>query len=250
MRRNLPPTQRLRSQSISCASPSTLSPSGKSHTSQLQHHLSYDMRSESTNSSPSHGRRESLVKPTWQNIRPGQIPLKTLEKINGITSDSDNEDCEYLRRSSLNYANNGSTSTATSPHSTTTGSVSATGQQQQLQYQYQQQHHKQSSSSARKHSGSNLGQLTRKGSLVVHRDSLSSNASLKSARSSMDATSIFSATGQSLEGKGNKSSSASGRSLVRMMTNKCTTVSSSDEEMDYDFLAKVSARVNIHCCIS
>ncbi|KAI8117024.1 hypothetical protein CVS40_11019 [Lucilia cuprina] len=238
MRRNLPPTtQRHRSQSISCASPSSLSPSAKSQMSQLQHHLSYDMRSESTNSSPTHGRRESLVKPTWQNIRPGQIPLKTLEKINGITSDSDNEDCEYLRRSSLNYASNGAT--------TTQASTSAAQQQQQQHSAHSHQQH----SNVRKHSGSNLGQLTRKGSLVVHRDSLSSNASLRSARSSIDNTSFFSVSGPSTDGKVNKTSttsSSSGRSLVRMISNKCTTVTSSDEEMDYDFLAKVSEKGKEH----
>lgn len=31
-------------------------------------------------------RRESLVKPTWQNVCPGEISPSTLEKVNGIES--------------------------------------------------------------------------------------------------------------------------------------------------------------------
>lgn len=226
MRRNLPPTQRHRSQSISCVTAASLSPSAKSNTTPLQHQLQYDTRSESTNSSPIHGRRESLVKPTWQNIRPGQIPLKTLDKINGIISDSDNEDSDCVRRSSLSYAN-----TASCAANTSIASAAAAGIRSQQQ------------TNVRKHSGGHLGQLTRKGSLVVHRDSLSSNASLKSARSSIDNSStsaIFaSSSAQSTDAKINKSTSS--RSLVRMLSNKCTAAHSSEEDINYDILAKVSA---------
>uniref|UniRef100_B4N4Y3 GK20469 n=1 Tax=Drosophila willistoni TaxID=7260 RepID=B4N4Y3_DROWI len=47
--------------------------------------------------SPS-SRRESLVKPTWQHITPGQLPPKTLDKINGITSDDSDDDDMYPKR--------------------------------------------------------------------------------------------------------------------------------------------------------
>ncbi|KAL9904361.1 RAS oncogene family member Rab26 isoform 3-T4 [Glossina fuscipes fuscipes] len=91
-------------------------------------------------------RRESLVKPTWQNIRPGQISVKTLEKINGISSDSDNDDSqpEQIRRLSI-----------------------------QARQSAQLQRENKNKNSPRKCSSGNLGQLTRKGSLVMHRDSLS-----------------------------------------------------------------------------
>lgn len=242
MRRNLPPTQRYRSQSISCATPSattSLLPNAqKSHSSRLQHHMSYDMRSDTNTTSPTQGRRESLVKPTWQNIRPGQIPLKTLEKINGITSDSDNEDSECVRRPSLSYTANANGSN--SGGATTTSQNLSVGNRPQAYHHHQHQHHQ----SPRKHSGSSLGQLTRKGSLVVHRDSLSHGssacASLHSARSSIDNTSLMSTAASTQSQDGAKASKSTGRSLVRMISNKCTTVSGSDEEMDYDFLAKVS----------
>ncbi|XP_068142807.1 uncharacterized protein Rab26 isoform X2 [Drosophila tropicalis] len=47
--------------------------------------------------SPS-SRRESLVKPTWQHITPGQLPPRTLDKINGITSDDSDDDDMYPKR--------------------------------------------------------------------------------------------------------------------------------------------------------
>lgn len=35
-------------------------------------------------------RRESLVKPTWHNVIPGQVPPATLEKLNKLGSEDDN----------------------------------------------------------------------------------------------------------------------------------------------------------------
>lgn len=32
-------------------------------------------------------RRESLVKPTWQNVCPGEVPFETLEKLNKLGED-------------------------------------------------------------------------------------------------------------------------------------------------------------------
>ncbi|KAH8295725.1 hypothetical protein KR018_005932 [Drosophila ironensis] len=46
-------------------------------------------------------RRESLVKPTWQHITPGQLPPKTLDKINGIASDDSDDDGYPKRRPSV-----------------------------------------------------------------------------------------------------------------------------------------------------
>ncbi|XP_026848154.1 ras-related protein Rab-26 isoform X4 [Drosophila persimilis] len=46
-------------------------------------------------------RRESLVKPTWQHITPGQLPPKTLDKINGINSDDSDDDGYPKRRPSV-----------------------------------------------------------------------------------------------------------------------------------------------------
>ncbi|KAH8379489.1 hypothetical protein KR009_005290 [Drosophila setifemur] len=46
-------------------------------------------------------RRESLVKPTWQHITPGQLPVKTLDKINGIASDDSDDDGYPKRRPSV-----------------------------------------------------------------------------------------------------------------------------------------------------
>ncbi|BFF99185.1 ras-related protein Rab-26 [Drosophila madeirensis] len=51
------------------------------------------------NASPT--RRESLVKPTWQHITPGQLPPKTLDKINGINSDDSDDDGYPKRRPSV-----------------------------------------------------------------------------------------------------------------------------------------------------
>ncbi|CAD7081909.1 unnamed protein product [Hermetia illucens] len=54
----------------------------------LQHGLSMaGNQPNSVNASPQHTelqRRESLVKPTWQNVCPGQVSPKTLERVNGI----------------------------------------------------------------------------------------------------------------------------------------------------------------------
>ncbi|XP_017098480.2 ras-related protein Rab-26 isoform X3 [Drosophila bipectinata] len=52
-------------------------------------------------SSGSPTRRESLVKPTWQHITPGQLPPKTLDKINGIASDDSDDDGYPKRRPSV-----------------------------------------------------------------------------------------------------------------------------------------------------
>lgn len=52
-----------------------------------------------SNASPT--RRESLVKPTWQHITPGQLPPKTLDKINGIASDDSDDDGYPKRRPSV-----------------------------------------------------------------------------------------------------------------------------------------------------
>ncbi|XP_060652477.1 ras-related protein Rab-26 isoform X1 [Drosophila nasuta] len=52
-------------------------------------------------SSASPTRRESLVKPTWQHITPGQLPVKTLDKINGIASDDSDDDGYPKRRPSV-----------------------------------------------------------------------------------------------------------------------------------------------------
>ncbi|XP_064544733.1 ras-related protein Rab-26 isoform X2 [Drosophila montana] len=52
-------------------------------------------------SSASPTRRESLVKPTWQHITPGQLPPKTLDKINGIASDDSDDDGYPKRRPSV-----------------------------------------------------------------------------------------------------------------------------------------------------
>ncbi|XP_034482767.1 ras-related protein Rab-26 isoform X3 [Drosophila innubila] len=52
-----------------------------------------------SNASPT--RRESLVKPTWQHITPGQLPVKTLDKINGIASDDSDDDGYPKRRPSV-----------------------------------------------------------------------------------------------------------------------------------------------------
>lgn len=36
--------------------------------------------------SPALNRRESLVKPTWHNVCPGEVPADTLEKLNKLTN--------------------------------------------------------------------------------------------------------------------------------------------------------------------
>lgn len=36
--------------------------------------------------SPIPQRRESLVKPTWQNVCPGEVPFETLEKLNQLSN--------------------------------------------------------------------------------------------------------------------------------------------------------------------
>lgn len=53
------------------------------------------------NGTPSLQRRESLVKPTWQNVCPGEISPSTLEKVNGI----ENKIHDIVQQS--NYHNHG-----------------------------------------------------------------------------------------------------------------------------------------------
>lgn len=275
MRRNTQPNTRYRSQSICVTNSSGLggAEAGGGATSPgssplrnnagQSHHYSYEMRSESTCSSPSAtGRRESLVKPTWQNIRPGQIPVKTLEKINGITSDSDNDDGEQTRRCSLNYAGGGGCIGGIGNGNINPSNSNGGSHQQQQQQQQQNQHHSQQqqqrqqqqqqqqqsqqnshpTTSGRKHSTSNLGQLTRKGSLVVHRDSLSHGSS--KSRQSIDSTASAASLAQSTAAN-TKTLKTPGRSLVRMFSDKCTTAQGSDEDLDYDFMAKVSTGNNL-----
>lgn len=50
--------------------------------------------------SPDMQRRESLVKPTWQNISPGQVPVATLERLRKMSSGDDSLD---QQRSQLHH---------------------------------------------------------------------------------------------------------------------------------------------------
>uniref|UniRef100_A0A1B0G8H3 Uncharacterized protein n=1 Tax=Glossina morsitans morsitans TaxID=37546 RepID=A0A1B0G8H3_GLOMM len=134
-------------------------------------------------------RRESLVKPTWQNIRPGEIPVKTLEKINGISSDSDNDDSqpEHTRRLSV-----------------------------QARHAAQLQRENRNKNSPRKCSSGNLGQLTRKGSLVMHRDSLSHaiSADNETSQGSTHKNAVVNEGGAPL-------CKSAGLKLIRMISRKC-----------------------------
>lgn len=181
-------------------------------------------------------RRESLVKPTWQNVRPGQIPLKQLEKINGIISESDTEDSnadavqQTRRRTSVKQSI--ASSSASAAGSVGAAVSSSTG------------------GAIRKHSSGNLGQLTRKGSLVVHRDSLSHSSPTRSRQSTLrdeDNTEYVVDAEEAAHKRDSVSSSSGGkssrRSIVRLLSQRCTTAQGSDEEMDYDFMAKVRKTV-------
>lgn len=64
------------------------------HTSANQKELSH-----SSNPQPEvYQRRESLVKPTWHNVCPGQVPAETLDKLNKMGNGGHHE----------NYMNTGS----------------------------------------------------------------------------------------------------------------------------------------------
>uniref|UniRef100_A0A1B0AI69 Uncharacterized protein n=1 Tax=Glossina pallidipes TaxID=7398 RepID=A0A1B0AI69_GLOPL len=143
-------------------------------------------------------RRKSLVKPTWQNIRAGEIPVKTLEKINGISSDSDNDDSqpEHTRRLSV-----------------------------QARHATQLQRENRNKNSPRKCSSGNLGQLTRKGSLVMHRDSLShaTSADNETSQGSSHKNAVVN------EGGGPLYKNA-GLRLIRMISRKCGSHSQVFEE--------------------
>lgn len=59
-----------------------------------------DSFSGSTSASPDMPRRESLVKPTWQNISPGQVPVATLDRLRKMSSGEDAVD--YQQQQQLN----------------------------------------------------------------------------------------------------------------------------------------------------
>lgn len=50
--------------------------------SQIQHYQNSDSASASTSTA----RRESLVKPTWQNVCPGEVPHQTLDRLNQLSN--------------------------------------------------------------------------------------------------------------------------------------------------------------------
>lgn len=56
-------------------------------------------------STPPLQRRESLVKPTWHNVCPGQVPHDTLEKLNKLSS---NEQRQYQQLNQYDVALSGS----------------------------------------------------------------------------------------------------------------------------------------------
>ncbi|XP_037945388.1 uncharacterized protein LOC119677897 [Teleopsis dalmanni] len=170
-------------------------------------------------------RRESLIKPTWQHITPGQIPPKTLDKINGITSD-DSDDDDFPKRPSIvmhYYTNNNNNS--------------------QL----------------------HLGNNSNSGGLLARKESIAFNArcatDLLAHKDTSTVTKLFSgssgsgnATGTAVAGNSSKVSDVdtttaiddgnggvnlcknAGRALMRMITNQAT---SSVDEDDYDVLGKV-----------
>ncbi|KMZ00979.1 uncharacterized protein LOC6738985 isoform X4 [Drosophila simulans] len=84
----------MRRQQTRYRSDSIASPSGSRKPS-------ISMATPSPLASGSPTRRESLVKPTWQHITPGQLPPKTLDKINGIASDDSDDDGYPKRRPSV-----------------------------------------------------------------------------------------------------------------------------------------------------
>uniref|UniRef100_A0A1A9V3R3 Uncharacterized protein n=1 Tax=Glossina austeni TaxID=7395 RepID=A0A1A9V3R3_GLOAU len=152
-------------------------------------------------------RRESLVKPTWQNIQPGEISVKTLEKINGISSDSDNDDSqpEHARRLSV-----------------------------QARHATQLQRENRNKNSPRKCSSGNLGQLTRKGSLVMHRDSLSHavSADNQTSQGSTHKNAVVNEGGAPL-------CKNAGLKLIRMISRKCGNPSQVlKEKLSDEILAK------------
>lgn len=50
----------------------------------------YKSQQNSPSLSPQPQRRESLVKPTWQNVVPGEVPFETLEKLNELSNGEQN----------------------------------------------------------------------------------------------------------------------------------------------------------------
>lgn len=48
-----------------------------------------------------HQRRESLVKPTWQNVCPGEVPFDTLEKLSSL---SNGEQHSILLQQQVNFS--------------------------------------------------------------------------------------------------------------------------------------------------
>lgn len=70
---------------------------------QQQHKLQHGDFSQNP-STPQMQRRESIVKPTWQNVCPGEVPYDTLEKLNQL---SNGEQQTILLHQQVNLSENG-----------------------------------------------------------------------------------------------------------------------------------------------
>ncbi|XP_017844409.1 ras-related protein Rab-26 isoform X1 [Drosophila busckii] len=183
-------------------------------------------------------RRESLVKPTWQHITPGQLPPKTLDKINGIASDDSDDDGYPKRRPSV-IVHQRQQSLSQQP--LLPDYMSSPTLQQQQQSQQQQQHHQQQQQtvgngfSSRFLNSMRITVAAEQQPLLDTGGGSGAGAAAAAGGTASASGGAVSSTGPGHDGAGATLCKSAGRALIRMIS----STPGHDEDEDFDIMGKV-----------
>jgi len=197
-----------------------------------------------SNASPA--RRESLVKPTWQHITPGQLPVKTLDKINGIASDDSDDDGYPKRRPSVivHQRQQSLSQQPLLPDYMSPSQIYRDHQQQQSQQQQSQQQSQQSPSIGNGFSTRFLNSM-RITAAAEQQPLLDTGGGgngsgggggLNSGRNGTANETAPSIVGPGNDGAGATLCKSAGRALIRMIS----STPGQDEDEDFDIMGKVN----------
>ncbi|XP_017844412.1 ras-related protein SEC4 isoform X2 [Drosophila busckii] len=182
-------------------------------------------------------RRESLVKPTWQHITPGQLPPKTLDKINGIASDDSDDDGYPKRRPSV-IVHQRQQSLSQQP--LLPDYMSSPTLQQQQQSQQQQQHHQQQQQtvgngfSSRFLNSMRITVAAEQQPLLDTGGGSGAGAAAAAGGTASASGGAVSSTGPGHDGAGATLCKSAGRALIRMIS----STPGHDEDEDFDIMGK------------
>ncbi|XP_030570391.1 uncharacterized protein LOC115769623 isoform X4 [Drosophila novamexicana] len=195
-------------------------------------------------SSASPTRRESLVKPTWQHITPGQLPPKTLDKINGIASDDSDDDGYPKRRPSVivHQRQQSLSQQPLLPEYMSTSQLYRDHLQQQQQQQSKQTQAQAQAQAQQQSSGNGFGSRFLSSvriSAAVEQQPLLDTGGVGAgggggvAEGAASAAATTAAPGQ--DGAGATLCKSAGRALIRMIS----STPGQDEDEDFDIMGKV-----------